>query len=286
MLQEIYKHKKIIARIAITLCSLIFITSFYEVIPAGYTGVVFNRFTGKMRSSGQGATLVVPYVLIVQEYPVSLRTYTMAKIKDDSMDLPTKEGQHIKQDLSVTYNTSINKAADVFRSFQGASIEEIEKTFIRRTIISTAQNIAGQMSLTELISTEREKFQKAIKDELTIEFSKMGFVLDVVNLGASHLPESIEHQMQQKMAGQQEAQKAEYELQKQEMLAKANVAQASGDANALLIRAKAQAESNRLLQSTLNALLIENKRIEKWNGSLPMITGGSIPMINIDKFKN
>jgi hypothetical protein len=44
---------------------------------------------------------------------------------DDSMDLPTKEGQHIKQDLSVTYNTSPDKAADVFRSFKGANIENI-----------------------------------------------------------------------------------------------------------------------------------------------------------------
>jgi hypothetical protein len=44
-----------------------------------------------------------------------------------------------------------------------------------------------------------------------------------VNLGASHLPQTLEAQMQQKMAAQQQAQQAEYELQKQEMLEKAAV---------------------------------------------------------------
>jgi hypothetical protein len=47
----------------------------------------------------------------------------------------------------VTYNTSEDKAAQVFKSFRGSDISEIEATFIRRTIITVAQNSAGQMSL-------------------------------------------------------------------------------------------------------------------------------------------
>jgi hypothetical protein len=62
---------------------------------------------------GQGVAWRVPWVTQVQSYPVALRTYTMVgraeegMIRDDdSLDLPTKEGQHIRQDISVTYNTS------------------------------------------------------------------------------------------------------------------------------------------------------------------------------------
>ena len=284
---NISKKQKIIILSGFIALILIFMS--YTVVPAGYSGVVFNRFTGNMRSSGQGATFKIPFVTTVQSYPVALRTYTMVQkgstgiAGDDSMDLPTREGQHIKQDLSVTYNTSSDKASDVFRAFKGANIEEIENTFIRRTVITSAQNIAGQMSLTELISSDRSKLQDAITKDLAIEFEKMGFHLDMVNLGASHLPEAIEAQMQQKMAAQQDAQKAEYELQKQQMLAKANVAKASGEAEALLVRAKAQSEANELLQKTLTALLVENKKIEKWDGKLPQITGASIPMVTLDK---
>jgi signal transduction histidine kinase len=103
-------------------------------------------------------------------------------IGDDSIDLPTREGQHITQDISVTYNTSEDKAAQVFKSFRGSDMSEIEATFIRRTIITVAQNSAGQMSLSELISSKRDELQGAIQKSLSVELNKMGFALDKVNL--------------------------------------------------------------------------------------------------------
>ena len=261
----------------------------FTIIQPGNVGVVFNRWSGALKTVGQGVAWRVPWVTQVQSYPVALRTYTMVQRGaegsmrgDDSIDLPTKEGQHIRQDISVTYNTSQEKAADVFRSFRGADISDIESTFIRRTIITVSQNAAGQVSLTDLISNQRGQLQTRIQDDLQHEMNKMGFVVDKVNLGASHLPDVIEKQLQQKMAAQQQAQQADYELQRQQTLAKAKVAEAEGEAQSTLVKAKAQAEANNLLQQTLSALLIQNKAIERWNGTLPQFTGGgAIPFLNL-----
>jgi regulator of protease activity HflC (stomatin/prohibitin superfamily) len=201
---------------------------------------------------------------------------------DDSIDLPTKEGQHIRQDISVTYNTSHERAGDVFRSFRGADIADIERTFVRRTIITVSQNAAGQMSLTDLISNQRGQLQGQVLDDLQVQMNKMGFVVDKVNLGASHLPDIIEKQLQQKMAAQQQAQQADYELQRQQTLAKAKVAEAEGDAQSTLVKAKAQAEANKLLQEALTPLLIQSKAIERWNGTLPQFTGSApLPFLNL-----
>ena len=260
----------------------------FTIIQPGNVGVVFNRWSGALKTVGQGVAWRIPWITQVQSYPVALRTYTMVQRSeegtrgDDSIDLPTKEGQHIRQDISVTYNTSQEKAADVFRSFRGAEIGDIESTFIRRTIITTAQNAAGQMSLTDLISNQRGKLQGQIQEDLQAQMNKMGFVVDKVNLGASHLPDVIEKQMQQKMGAQQNAQQADYELQRQQTLAKAKVAEAEGDAQAILVKAKAQAEANKLLQQALTPLLIQNKAIERWNGTLPQFTGsGAVPFLNL-----
>src|SRR5216684_2843934 len=273
----------------IVLASLI---SSFSVIAPGNTGVIFNIWTGSLRSVPQGMAWRAPFITRVQSYPTALRTYTMVRRSgegsssvDDSIDLPTREGQHITQDISVTYNTSEDKAAQVFKSFRGSDISEIEATFIRRTIITVAQNSAGQMSLSELISSKRDELQGAIQKSLSVELNKMGFALDKVNLGASHLPQTLEAQMQQKMAAQQQAQQAEYELQKQEMLAKAAVAKAEGEAQSVLVRAKAESEANRMLQATLSGILIQNKTIEKWNGVLPQVTGGAMPMLDLNSFK-
>lgn len=274
--------------IALVIFALIAVNSSFTIVQPGNVGVVFNRWTGSLRTAGQGIVWRFPFVTDVQSYPVALRTYTMvaraaegSSQEDDSIDLPTKEGQHIRQDISVTYNTSQERAADVFRAFRGADIEDIESTFIRRTIITVAQNAAGQMSLTGIISEQRGELQTRVAKDLMAEMTKMGFVVDKVNLGASHLPETIEQQLQQKMAAQQQAQQAEYELQRQQTLAKARVAEAQGEADATLVKAKAQSEANRLLQESLTPLLVETKKIEKWNGALPSVTGGAMPFLDV-----
>jgi regulator of protease activity HflC (stomatin/prohibitin superfamily) len=277
-----------ITTIVVAVAILSVLLSSYVVISPGYTGVIFNMISGELHAVGQGLHGRVPFVTRVQSYPTALRTYTMVQRYDegsakgdDSIDLPTREGQHIRQDISVTYNTSEDRAADVFRAFRGAPVEDIESTFIRRTIITVAQNAAGQMSLTEIISAKRGELQTAIEQELSIEFKKMGFSLDKVNLGASHLPPAIEQQMQQKMAAQQQAQQADYELQRQETLAKAAVAQATGEAQSVLVRAKAQAEANRLLQQSLTQTLVNYRAVDKWNGALPEVTSGATPFLDL-----
>ncbi|GAC1453963.1 MAG: SPFH domain-containing protein [Gemmatimonadaceae bacterium] len=282
---------KLITGLLVVLVLVSLISSF-SVIAPGNTGVIFNIWTGSLRSVPQGMAWRMPWITQVQSYPTALRTYTMVRragegsaVGDDSIDLPTREGQHITQDISVTYNTSEDKAAQVFKSFRGSDISEIEATFIRRTIITVAQNAAGQMSLAELISSKRDELQGTIQKSLSVELNKMGFALDKVNLGASHLPQTLEAQMQQKMAAQQQAQQAEYELQKQEMLAKAAVAKAEGEGQSVLVRARAESEANRMLQSTLSAILIQNKTIEKWNGILPAVTGGAMPLLDLKNLK-
>lgn len=275
--------------LALVLFLVAAVYSSFTIIQPGNVGVVFNRFSGALKTVGQGVAWRIPWVTQVQSYPVALRTYTMVSRSeegsargDDAIDLPTREGQHIRQDISVTYNTSQEKAADVFRSFRGADMSEIEATFVRRTIITVAQNQAGQMSLTDLISAQRGSLQEHIQDNLQLEMGKMGFNVDKVNLGASHLPDAIEKQMQQKMAAQQQAQQADYELQRQQTLAKAKVAEAEGDAQAQLVKARAMAESNKMLEETLSPLLIQSKAIEKWNGTLPQFTGGgALPFLNV-----
>src|SRR5512140_1878469 len=122
--------------VALMLFLLAAVYSSFTIIQPGNVGVVFNRFSGALKTGGQGVASRVPWITQVQSYLVALRTYTMVSRAgegsmqgDDSIDLPTREGQHIRQDISVTYNTSEEKAGDVFRSFRGADISEIEAAF-------------------------------------------------------------------------------------------------------------------------------------------------------------
>jgi len=251
--------------------------SSFIIIKPGDAGVVFNILSGKLYTVDQGLTMRIPWITRVQNYPVALRTYTMVKRGeeggahgDDSIDLPTSDGQHIKQDISVTYNTDLEHAADVFRSFRGSPIEDIENTIVRRMIITIAQNISGKMPLTDIISTKREVIQKEVYDKLRGELGKFGFNIDTVNWGASYLPEEIEKALREKMSAQQAAQKAQYTLQEKRTLAEAEVAEAEG-----------RARANEIVRATLTPLILQQKSIEKWNGVLPQYLGGAVPFLQI-----
>src|ERR1700674_1696263 len=91
---------------------LVSLISSFTVIAPGNTGVIFNIWTGSLRSVPQGMAWRMPWITQVQSYPTALRTYTMVRrtgegsaVGDDSIDLPTLEGQHITQHISVKYNT-------------------------------------------------------------------------------------------------------------------------------------------------------------------------------------
>src|SRR5713226_3371119 len=86
---------------------LVMLISSFSVIAPGNTGVIFNIWTGSLRSVPQGMAWRMPWITQVQSYPTALRTYTMVRrmgegssAGDDSIDLPTREGQHITQDIS------------------------------------------------------------------------------------------------------------------------------------------------------------------------------------------
>src|SRR4051794_34030072 len=96
------------ATFLLALIAFVAVMNSFVVIQPGYTGVIFNIWTGSLRTVGQGMAFRVPFVSKVQSYPTALRTYTMVQrggegsaAEDDSIDLPTMEGQHIRQDISV-----------------------------------------------------------------------------------------------------------------------------------------------------------------------------------------
>lgn len=248
-------------------------------IPQGNVGVVFDKARGGVRPQtlSQGWHFRIPLVQWIQEYPVSLRTYSNIGMGEGSdlasgmLDLPTQEGQHIQQAISVVYNVAPASAAFVFDKFQGAEIEDIELTFIRRTVTSAATIIAGKRSVMDIYGPKKGEIQAEMEERLRKDLEPWGFVVDRVNLGMSKFPESIDNSLQQKVAAQQEAEAAKFKLLQAETDAKSRIAKAEGEAKA-----------NMLMQASLTPKLVSLRWIERWDGKLPTyMMGSAIPMVNV-----
>ena len=167
------------------------IYSSFTIIQPGNVGVVFNRWSGAAQDRRAGHRLADPVdhagAVLSGRAPHlhdgDARSEEGSRRGDDSIDLPTREGQHIRQDISVTYNTSQEKAADVFRSFRGADIRTSRRRSSGGRSSRSRRTSAGQMSLTDIISNQRGRCRSTIQTTLADEMEKMGFVVDKVNLG-------------------------------------------------------------------------------------------------------
>jgi hypothetical protein len=46
-------------------------------------------------------------------------------------------------------------------------------------------------------------------------------------------------------------------------------------------RSEAEAEANLRIAKSLTPELVEWQKIQKWNGALPQVSGGGMPLVNI-----
>ncbi len=270
--------KRVVLGVAF-LATLLVVSSAWVNIPQGQVGVVFDKHKGGVlpQTLGQGWHFRTPLVQWVQEYPVSLRTYSAIGIgegedkESNALDLPTSEGQHIQQDISIVYNVTPSSASFVFDRFQGAEIESIEATFIRRMVTSVANNVTGKYSIMDIYGPQKTAVQQEIITQLRPEMERWGFQLDRVNLGAAKFPKAIESSLQAKIGAQQAAETAKFALLQAETDAKSRIAKAEGEAKA-----------NELIQASLTPKLVNLRWIEKWNGVLPATSlGSAVPMISL-----
>lgn len=115
--------------------------------------------------------------------------------------------------------------------------------------------------------------------------SQFGFV------GAPRPPDTIIKAINLKLEATQKSIQVENELRQSQAEAKKKVAQAEGEALAEIAKAKGAAEARRInadaeaygnqkIASSLSQVLVEYRKIERWDGKLPQISGSST-MVNL-----
>ena len=91
----------------------------------------------------------------------------------------------------------------------------------------------------------------------------------MTSAGTIRMPEQVRDQINQRIANEQAA-----------LAAQANVATATANAQAKIEQAKGDAAANLLIAQSIaaNPQIVQLRAIEKWNGVLPVYTGGGGPM--------
>ena len=60
---------------------------------------------------------------------------------------------------------------------------------------------------------------------------------------------------------------------------------AQGDADALLIRSRAEAQANEIIRLSTTPLVLQYRALEHWDGKLPTYSAGQLPLLTFDASK-
>lgn len=298
---------KIGIALAFAAICLILLSMSWKTIPPGYVGIAFNKATNKVTTGAlePGWTLINPFTTAIKEYPVTIQTYVMVResnegstVGDDSIKVQSSEGQQLNLDVSVQYRVDRNQAAALYAEWGGQGLDVIEPQVVRQQTRSAITNVAALYSWEEISGSKRVELADKVSEQIRGELARRFLVLEDFVIREVHLPDNLKTALENKITAQQAAEKQRYELEQAQIKAEqdkvvaegqanAQRASAQGDADSTLIRAKAQADANKLLALSVNDALIRYQMMLRWNGQLPMFSGGSAtPLINVSDLIN
>lgn len=252
----------------------------YKVDP-GYAGVIYNMDGGiETETLGQGFHIVAPWKKVI-EYPVSTETVYYTKSNDDgdekkdnSINVNTKDGKQVNVSVTYAYHMDEVQLPSVFEKFRGQKSKVIEAGYMKNEMYQAINEITSQYSLMELVGDKRPQINEAILDKFRNSLEPYGIIIETFNLSDVVPDEQTKEAIQAVVNAQNALEKAKVEKEQAEVDAeKARVA-AKGKADAELIEAEGTAAANAKLQQSLTPLIVEQRKLDKWDGKLPGIVAG------------
>ena len=249
----------------------------FTCVPVGERGVVkqFGRVKHE-KTLNEGLHLIVPVITSVQDINVKLIEFSNLN-KASSKDL-----QDVQTEVTITY--SLNEPSQLVQNVGDHYL--ISDILFKPAVEESVKAVTAQYTAEQLI-TERPKVKVDIQKEIskfllkTLNRKKLNnSVLSIANVAITDFSFSKEfnESIEMKVKAEQQALQAKNEKQKKitdaEALARSITLESIAKANAIKREAKALKE---------NPLLIEFRRLERWNGQLPRVTGGYIPMFDVMK---
>lgn len=228
-----------------------------------------------------------PLATSVFEYPVFVQSVVWSKSVDEGhptneeITFTTLDSMQVAIDLSVGYTLLAEKVPHFYVKFRNDNLKSFTHGFFRNLAREKVDEVAGKFKIDQIMGDNAE-FLHAARTALQTAVEPYGIKIEQFGLTSSpRPPQQVIDAINAKIAATQLAIQKQNELIQFQADAAKAVAAARGEAESFLVVANAQAEGNRKLGESLTANLIELKRLEKWNGILPQVSGGSTPFINL-----
>jgi regulator of protease activity HflC (stomatin/prohibitin superfamily) len=279
-------------------------------VPAGNRGVLVYMLGGERgvetKELGVGRYFIWPFTQELYIFPIFQQNVVWSANGgpgDKSISFQTREGLSVNGDFGISYAVVPDSVTSIFDRYR-LGLDEITDLYLRNEVRDALNLIASEMDIEAVYGPGRQSLLRRVDSTVRSRVSTMGITVDrVYTIGDFRMPPRVVQAINAKIEATQLAQQRENEVREAEAQALKKQATARGDsasviirenaqaevlriqatarANAAITEAKAEAEANTLRMQSLSTPLLNYELIKRWNGTLPTVTGGSVPLLDV-----
>jgi regulator of protease activity HflC (stomatin/prohibitin superfamily) len=234
------------------------LSSGVTIVPAGYRGVLL-RFGAVTSVLGEGIHFVVPGANQV----VLLEVRTQKEVSQSTA--ASKDLQVVTANIALNFHINKEQAATLFQNVG----TEYRARIIDPVVQESLKVVTARYTAEELIRL-RDKVKNEVEKEITQRLAVYNITVEPMGVSITNFDfsEEFNKAIEQKQVAQQMAEKQKYVLQQAQLEAQTSITKAKGVAESGRINAQA-------LQVQGGRLVLAREWIDKWDGKLPTVQGGS-----------
>jgi regulator of protease activity HflC (stomatin/prohibitin superfamily) len=220
------------------------------IVGAGERGVVkrMGRVTGRILDPGMNFTIPI----IENTWMANVRIQKEQK----EANAASQDLQTVNSTIALNFHLDPAHVTDIYINLGAGYMDRIIDPAIQEVFKAST----AQYPVADLL-TKRNEVKEKVRILLEERLHKNNIIVDDVSIVNFSFSPEYDKAIEAKQVAQQQAEQAQYKL----------------DA------ARKEAEAMKIKSTALenNPNLIQYEAVLRWNGVLPQVTGGSIPMVNI-----
>lgn len=261
--------------IAVVVGFILTLMSLYNV-DTGQVAIV-KRFGKVIAIKEEGLNFKLP--IVDKVYKMNTREQTLRfSYEGDNNDSPailasTRDMQTVL--VSITVSDIVTDPMRLYRALTGNHVRSMMVPRVKDAV----QSQVSKYTIEEFIA-KRDQLSKDIYDDLEETFGNYGVTLTNISIIDHDFSDAYESAVEAKKIAEQQV---EEERQKQQKLIveqenKVKLAELEVE------KKKLEAEANKIVTDSLSKEILQKQMIEKWDGKLPYVTGGSGTILSPEMF--
>src|ERR687896_2242298 len=256
---------------------LFVVSASVNIVDAGYRGVLLHfGAVDTTVALDEGIHFVVPF----RDDVLQMEVRTKKIVENDvsaSADL-----QDVSTQVALNYHLDPNNVQNVY--------QQLGFEYANRIIIPAVQESVKQVTArfnAEELITKRETVKNQIEEQIKARLAPYNIVVDAISITEFAFSQQFTTAVEAKVEAQQRALQAQNELRRIQIEAqqnedkaigeqKANIARAEGIKQSNVLQAEGEAQAITIIDQQLQSspTYLEWLKAQRWDGKLPLVTGG------------